>query len=173
MDKQYKNKNSLKNMENLSNFEQQTDLKIEKQDTTGENKNFEFKNLTADDKNQPKEKIPNNSHITQSVQMNREDTNADTILQKSVEDILSSGLEDLYQSLDQPRKIIFKQKGEETAASIVVLIKSIKFKIYEVLNLIRNWLFIIPGINKFFLEQEAKIKTDKVLELQHKNKNLK
>jgi len=28
-----------------------------------------------------------------------------------------------------------------------------------------NWLKLIPGVNKFFLEQEAKIKTDEVLKL--------
>jgi hypothetical protein len=33
------------------------------------------------------------------------------------------------------------------------------------LKLIREWLLIIPGVNKYFLEQEAKIKTDKIQQL--------
>jgi len=32
-----------------------------------------------------------------------------------------------------------------------------------------DWLKILPGVNKFFLEQEAKIKTDKILALKNKN----
>jgi hypothetical protein len=33
----------------------------------------------------------------------------------------------------------------------------------KIFVLIRAWLKIIPGVNRFFLEQEAKIKTDKIL----------
>jgi hypothetical protein len=33
----------------------------------------------------------------------------------------------------------------------------------KILALIRDWLKLIPGVNRFFLEQEAKIKTDKIL----------
>ena len=35
----------------------------------------------------------------------------------------------------------------------------------KILKLIRSWLKLIPGVNKFFLEQEAKIKTDKIVDL--------
>jgi hypothetical protein len=32
----------------------------------------------------------------------------------------------------------------------------------KVLTIIKKWLQTIPGISKFFIEQEAKIKTDKI-----------
>ena len=37
--------------------------------------------------------------------------------------------------------------------------------LFKIIDVIKKWLSIIPGINKFFLEQEAKIKTDKIMEL--------
>ena len=36
------------------------------------------------------------------------------------------------------------------------------------MSLIREWLKVIPGINKFFLEQTVKIKTDKIINRAHK-----
>jgi hypothetical protein len=38
-------------------------------------------------------------------------------------------------------------------------------KAKEVLKLIVIWLRFIPHVNKYFLEQESKIKTDKILDL--------
>ena len=40
-----------------------------------------------------------------------------------------------------------------------------KLKVKKVVNLIKKWLTMIPGVNKFFLEQEAKIKTDEIVKL--------
>ena len=67
----------------------------------------------------------------------------------------------------------FRQKGEETASKIEKLLLDVKVKIKEVLNLLREWLKVIPGVNKFFIEQEAKIKADRILNLheqKHKQK---
>jgi len=50
------------------------------------------------------------------------------------------------------------------------MVGSFKIKARKVLHLIRDWLKIIPGINKYFLEQEAKIKTDKIIELAEQEK---
>lgn len=84
--------------------------------------------------------------------------------QKKVEGILSDGLADLYSNLPDNRKGEFKQKGEETASQIVILLKSAKVKMGKVVDLIKGWLTMIPGVNKFFLEQESKIKADRLLE---------
>lgn len=165
MDKQYKNKNTFKKLEKLSNFEY-----IPEQIETKENKHYENIRPDESDKKQAEKIKTNNLKSDQSPNNQSNNLTTDLVLEKSVENILAAGLDDLYQSLDPTKKIIFKQKGEETALSIVVLLKSVKFKIYEILDLIRNWLFIIPGINKFFLEQEAKIKTDKILQIDLKNK---
>jgi hypothetical protein len=43
-----------------------------------------------------------------------------------------------------------------------------KIKVNKIIDLIRRWLKLIPGINKFFLEQEVKIKADKIIRLKDK-----
>lgn len=89
-----------------------------------------------------------------------------------IEKILSENLDELYLSLEPTNKLIFKQKGEETASKIELLIKEVKINVKKILNLIKEWLLMlvkmIPGVNKFFLIQEAKIKTDKILKLREK-----
>lgn len=88
---------------------------------------------------------------------------------QAIEKILEEDLESVYFSLpDENIKRQFKQKGEETALAILDLMAKPKFKAKKIIDLIIGWLKIIPGINKFFLEQEAKIKTDKILKLGEK-----
>lgn len=80
-----------------------------------------------------------------------------------VEDILEDGLKDIYAKLPDNLKPVFKQKGEETAQAISQMIKKAAVKIGEIMKLILSWLKIIPGVNRFFLEQEAKIKADRIV----------
>jgi hypothetical protein len=82
-----------------------------------------------------------------------------------IESILSEHLDDLYLMMTPQQQLAFREKGEETAGKIATLLQGAKVKIREILNLIRDWLKLLPGINKFFLEQEAKIKTDRILNL--------
>jgi len=82
-----------------------------------------------------------------------------------IENILADGLGDIYDRLDPPDKIKFKNKGEEVARRIERVIAAGKIKIKQILSWIKSWLKFIPGVNRFFLEQEAKIKTDRVLAL--------
>lgn len=91
--------------------------------------------------------------------------------QKQIETILSSGLEDIYSSLTPARQKIFKQVGEETAAKINKLLAKAKVNLGAIIKLIRKWLKLIPGVNKYFLEQEAKIRADEIIKI--KNGNLK
>ena len=44
------------------------------------------------------------------------------------------------------------------------MVRAYKVKVRDVVHLIREWLLVIPGVNAFFLEQEAKIKTDRILQ---------
>jgi len=90
-----------------------------------------------------------------------------------VERIMEEDLEEVYQRMDPKLKNKFKEKGEETATQISQILKKAKVKAKEILELIRGWLKMVPGINKFFLEQEAKIKTDKIMALKKKNNNKK
>lgn len=82
---------------------------------------------------------------------------------KDVEGILSDGLGDVYKTLPKDRQLIFRQKGEEIANKITDMIIYGKAKAKEVWKLVMEWLGSLPGINKYFLEQEMKIKTDRVM----------
>jgi len=83
----------------------------------------------------------------------------------AIEQILEEDLGQVFFSLPDNLKKEFKIKGEETAIQIDKLLKKTKIKVKEVVKLIVNWLKIIPGVSKYFIEQEAKIKTDKILKL--------
>jgi len=92
---------------------------------------------------------------------------------KEIESILSEGMEESYQSLPDDLKKDFKQKGEEAASKIEEIVNQAKIMVHKIVDLIKNWLMIIPGVNKFFLEQETKIKTGKILMLAEKRKQIK
>lgn len=82
-----------------------------------------------------------------------------------VEKILEEDLGDLYASLPPDAQVIFKQRGQQVAQEIFKMVQSLKLQLARVVRLIRSWLLTIPKVNRFFLEQEAKIKTDKIAEL--------
>ena len=84
---------------------------------------------------------------------------------KQIEEILSDDLDEIYMSMDEELQQNFKKKGEETARKINQLLKKTKIKIKQIINLIKDWLKMIPGVNKFFVEQESKIKCDELLKL--------
>ncbi len=79
-----------------------------------------------------------------------------------LETALSDGLADIYRELPESKKPVFRAKGEEIAMVVRDMIASGKISVPKILQLIRAWLRLIPGVNKFFLEQEAKIKADKL-----------
>lgn len=82
---------------------------------------------------------------------------------KNIENILQEGLDATYKAMDPITRAQFKAQGEDTARAINVLMHKTKVKIKEIVNLIIKWLKLIPGVNKFFVEQEAKIKADKLM----------
>lgn len=86
-------------------------------------------------------------------------------LQRAIEHVLEGGLESIYRELTAEQQATFRAGGEETAAKIAALMRKVRVKVSEILQLIRAWLTTIPGINRYFLEQEAKIKADKILKL--------
>ncbi|MBU1130551.1 hypothetical protein KJ840_00235 [Patescibacteria group bacterium] len=89
-----------------------------------------------------------------------------------IEKILEADLGEVYNNLSPQQQEEFKIKGEETAVQVSQLLNSAKIKFSylakQIFGLIINWLKIIPGVNKFFVEQEAKIKSDKILALKKK-----
>ncbi|OGH87652.1 MAG: hypothetical protein A3J93_03990 [Candidatus Magasanikbacteria bacterium RIFOXYC2_FULL_42_28] len=85
-----------------------------------------------------------------------------------IEKIMEDGLGDAYNRLSPIAKQEFKIKGEITAEKIRDLLRATHVKAKKVLRLILEWLKLLPGINKFFLEQEAKIKADLIVALKNK-----
>ncbi len=78
----------------------------------------------------------------------------------AVEKVLEAGLGDFYATLPADAKLKFTKKGEEASVQISVMVRSLRLNVKKALQLIRDWLLTIPKVNKFFLEQEAKIKVD-------------
>jgi len=87
---------------------------------------------------------------------------------KNIETILSEDMEEIYKNLPETLQEDFKKKGEETAQEIKNVISQTKIIVSKILILIKNWLLMVPGVNKFFLEQKSKIKTGKILNLAEK-----
>ncbi|MFA5163338.1 MAG: hypothetical protein WC441_02290 [Patescibacteria group bacterium] len=95
-------------------------------------------------------------------------TNVQSLSQQramEIDRILADGLEDIFIALPPQEQQRFKVKGEETVAKINKLLDSAKFKIKQIVSLIRRWLSTLPGVNRYFLEQEAKIKADRIMRI--------
>lgn len=90
--------------------------------------------------------------------------------QKEVESILSANLTEIYQGMTPQEQQKFREKGEEASAEITGLVGQFKASARKVLHIITGWLASIPRVNKFFLEQEAKLKTDQIMKYQRKLK---
>jgi hypothetical protein len=88
-----------------------------------------------------------------------------------VERVLEDGLVDEYLALPPDKRRQFKQEGERVAVRVREMMEQSKVKVKEVLKLILGWLRIIPKPNKWFLEQEAKIKTDRIMALAEEKRN--
>ena len=88
-----------------------------------------------------------------------------------VEKIMQERLEEAYTKLTPSQKQAFKIKGEETAWHIRQLLKATRVKIKKIFRLLTAWLSLLPGINRFYLEQEAKIKADKIIALTYFDKH--
>ncbi len=76
---------------------------------------------------------------------------------------MAEGLAATYSSMAPAQQEKFRQRGEEVAKLIEGMIEHLKLTAHKALQLIRSWLQLIPGINKYFLEQEAKLKTDAIM----------
>jgi len=83
----------------------------------------------------------------------------------AVENILAENLAEAFSQLSLEKQAEFKAEGEKVANTIWQMVESAKIQVKKVMDLIKNWIKKLPGINRFFLEQEAKLKTDKIIAL--------
>jgi hypothetical protein len=84
---------------------------------------------------------------------------------QAIENILADGLDQVFLQMSPQEQANFKAEGEKAATKISVLLSKAKVGVAKLVVLIRRWLALIPHVNKFFLEQEAKIKADKILKM--------
>lgn len=82
-----------------------------------------------------------------------------------IERILEEDLSEVYFQLSETDKTKFRTTGEQAAKDINVLLASATVTLKKIIDVITGWLKLIPGVSKFFLEQEAKIKADRLLKL--------
>jgi len=82
---------------------------------------------------------------------------------ESIETVLEEDLDELYEKLPKSQRAEFKKQGEILTGRIEKMLQSAKLNLKRIQQMIKQWLLMIPGVNKFFLEQEAKIKTDKIV----------
>lgn len=82
-----------------------------------------------------------------------------------IERILEEDLGQIYFKMSPQQQLAFRVKGEETAMKIEKLIHETKATVRKIFKLIREWLKLIPGVNRYFLEQASKIKTDRVMKI--------
>lgn len=86
-------------------------------------------------------------------------------LTKKIEDVMADGLHDAYAAMDPVTQQRFKESGEETATAIERLLKQSTIQMKKIVHLILRWLRIIPNVNPYYLEQQAKIKADAIVAL--------
>lgn len=84
-------------------------------------------------------------------------------LTRDIEKILEENLAESFATMTPEQQQKFKTEGERVTASIRQIIKSGVVHIKKILALISGWLRMIPGVNRFFLEKESKIKAEKIL----------
>ncbi len=89
-----------------------------------------------------------------------------TPVRREIETILAAHITDMLQTMNPDQKLQFKLKAVETATLIEQLMAQAKATAKKIIHLIRDWLRLIPGVNEFYIEQEAKIKSDRILALQ-------
>lgn len=82
-----------------------------------------------------------------------------------IEDILSEDLQDAYTRMDPNLQKKFKAEGERVAGMIEKMLHETQVNTSKIFSLILGWLKLIPGVNKFFLDQEAKLKADKIIKI--------
>ncbi len=82
-----------------------------------------------------------------------------------VERLLESGLLETYLKLPPAVRERFKAEGERTAKKLRDLIDKRRVRPSAVHHPVHRWLRMIPHVNRFFLLQAAKIKTDGVMNI--------
>lgn len=87
--------------------------------------------------------------------------------EEAIDKILADGLGDIFLKMSPAKQKEFQIKGEETVKKISLLLNEARVSVSKIVELIKKWLKLIPGVNKFFLEQETKLKVDKIIKMKN------
>ncbi len=87
--------------------------------------------------------------------------------EQAIENILADGMDQIFLKMNPQEQVAFKLEGERAATKINQLLDKAKVGVGKVISVILRWLGLIPNANKFYLEQEAKIKADKILKIKN------
>ncbi len=90
--------------------------------------------------------------------------NRDSVLIQ-VERELEDGLWDVYREMPDGLRVKFKTEGERVAQVVREGFATGKITARNIITMITDWLKMIPGVNKWFLRQQAKIKTDALIRM--------
>ncbi|MBI5466667.1 MAG: hypothetical protein HY975_00415 [Candidatus Kerfeldbacteria bacterium] len=89
------------------------------------------------------------------------------LLRRRIEDILAEGLEKTFRSLPAAEQSRFKTVGEQAAVRLTSEVKHRTPRLERLIMIVQSWLRLIPNLNPYYLEQEAKIKVEKILMMTH------
>lgn len=79
--------------------------------------------------------------------------------------ILSEDMAELMADLPADQKKEVQIEGLKTVDKLQLLLRQAHLKVKQIWELVWSWLKRFSGVNRFFLEQEVKKKTEEVLEL--------
>lgn len=84
-----------------------------------------------------------------------------------IEKIMATGFDDAFKELSPVEQQEFKIKGERAAMEIRQLLRATRVRAKKIFRVLIDWLKFLPGINRYYLIQEAKIKTDQIMTLKN------
>ena len=85
-----------------------------------------------------------------------------------IKKVLGQGLGPAYYQMDPQHQQHFLAEEETAALKIKMMLVTGRIRAKKIFKIVFNWLRLIPLVSTFFLKQEAKIKTDRILQLKDK-----
>lgn len=159
---------SKKNLNIIDNFEDKGVSQIESVDLPKETvveKQVDLGSITDQENKKTKELLNASSGGQKTTVASVVVPEVKSDLRQAVERVMEADLKDLYIAMNPTERLAFKKKGEETAREITLEVEKPRINLKRILKLLFEWLSFIPGINRFFIEQESKLKADQIIKM--------
>ena len=92
-----------------------------------------------------------------------------THLRRELEMVLAEDVFDFMKQASPTQQLEIRRRGREVLDQIETMIRQTKINVRKIIQLILSWLKLLPISNKYFLEQEAKIKAEEILRIAAEN----